>query len=62
MGETAEETGQFLDTFGRLPGVSWYPGHMVKAQRLVQSHYRSVDVVLEVRDARVRASERRRRG
>ena len=33
--------------------INWYPGHMVKALRGVQKKIKSVDLVLEIRDARV---------
>ena len=33
--------------------INWYPGHMVKALRGVQRKIKSVDLVLEIRDARV---------
>jgi hypothetical protein len=33
--------------------VNWFPGHMVKAQRLMRTRLKQVDMVLEVRDARV---------
>ncbi len=33
--------------------VHWYPGHMAKARRQIESNLAKVDVVLEVRDARI---------
>eukprot|EP00898_Chlorokybus_atmophyticus_P005589 jgi/Chlat1/6030/Chrsp4S06208 len=36
---------------GRL--VQWYPGHIARAERLLKEQLRSVDVVLDVRDARI---------
>ena len=33
--------------------INWFPGHMVKAQREIQKKIKLVDLVLEVRDARV---------
>jgi len=32
--------------------IQWYPGHMLKTQRLIQEHRSQVDVFLEVVDAR----------
>ena len=32
---------------------TWYPGHMARALREVQERIKLVDLVLEVRDARV---------
>jgi ribosome biogenesis GTPase A len=37
-----------------LPGVvNWFPGHMAKASKQVQRTLKKVDLVIEVRDARV---------
>lgn len=33
--------------------VQWYPGHMAKAKRMVKEHLKLVDLVVELRDARV---------
>lgn len=38
--------------------IQWYPGHMVKAKRLVKEHLKLVDVVIELVDARVPLSSR----
>lgn len=35
------------------PEIHWYPGHIAKAQRQLQEQIKRVDVVLEVRDARI---------
>lgn len=35
--------------------MSWFPGHMAKATRLIESKIKAADVVIEVRDARVRS-------
>ncbi len=35
------------------PPIHWYPGHIAKAERQLKEQLRKVDVVLEVRDARV---------
>ncbi|KAL7516597.1 hypothetical protein ACHAWX_001594 [Stephanocyclus meneghinianus] len=40
-----------LSTYQR-PKVNWYPGHIAKAERQLSETLRSVDVVIEVRDAR----------
>lgn len=34
--------------------MNWFPGHMAKAARSVENKIRAADVILEVRDARVR--------
>lgn len=36
-----------------LPAIQWYPGHIAKAERQLQEQIDKVDVVLEVRDARI---------
>ena len=36
-----------------IPSLQWYPGHMRKAERLVQENLKSVDVVIELLDARI---------
>lgn len=36
-----------------LPAIQWYPGHIAKAERQLQEQLAKVDVVLEVRDARI---------
>lgn len=33
--------------------IQWYPGHMAKAKKLIQAQLKRVDLVLEIRDARV---------
>lgn len=33
--------------------INWFPGHMVKARRLIQENLRLVDVVIELLDARI---------
>lgn len=41
-----------------LDTIQWYPGHMVKARKLVQEHLKLVDVVVELLDARIPMSSR----
>ena len=33
--------------------INWYPGHMTKAKREMQEKLRMVDMVIELRDARI---------
>lgn len=35
------------------PSIQWYPGHIAKAERALKEQLNRVDVVLEVRDARI---------
>lgn len=38
--------------------IQWYPGHMVKAKKLVRENLKLVDVVMELVDARIPVSSR----
>ena len=38
--------------------IQWYPGHMAKAKRLLQSQLSKVDLVIELCDARLPLSSR----
>lgn len=38
--------------------IQWYPGHMAKAKREVQENLKRVDVVIELRDARIPISSK----
>ncbi|MCS7030241.1 MAG: ribosome biogenesis GTPase YlqF [Gloeomargarita sp. SKYG116] len=40
----------------QLPPLQWYPGHMARAVKALNEHLQRVDVVIEVRDARIPAS------
>ncbi len=33
--------------------IQWFPGHMAKTRRLIQENLRLVDIVVEIRDARI---------
>ena len=33
--------------------INWYPGHMAKAKKLIQENLKLVDMILEIRDARI---------
>ena len=35
------------------PAIQWYPGHIAKAEKALKEQLKRVDVVLEVRDARI---------
>ena len=41
------------DTGYERPVVQWYPGHIAKAERALAETLKAVDVVVEVRDARI---------
>lgn len=36
-----------------LPLLQWFPGHMKKAQRIIEENLKLVDIVIEVLDARI---------
>lgn len=38
--------------------IQWYPGHMAKAKKEVQENLKKVDVVIELRDARIPESSK----
>ena len=35
------------------PAIQWYPGHIAKAEQQLNQHLNKVDLVIEVRDARI---------
>ena len=39
-----------------VPSIQWFPGHIAKTRRLMRDNLRLVDVVVELRDARIPAS------
>jgi len=41
-----------------LDTIQWFPGHMVKARKMVQDNLKLVDVVVELLDARIPVSSR----
>ncbi|MBC8258606.1 MAG: ribosome biogenesis GTPase YlqF [SAR324 cluster bacterium] len=47
--EAPELLGKSWDT----PDINWYPGHMLKAKKALAKQLKRVDVVLEMRDARI---------
>ncbi len=50
--ETPELVGKSWDT----PEINWYPGHMLKAKKQLAVQIKRVDIVLELRDARIPVS------
>ena len=43
----------FRKTFDFAGAINWFPGHMAKATREITEMLKKVDMVLEVRDARI---------
>lgn len=46
-------TGRKDEDSLKVQRVQWYPGHIAKAERLLKDRLKAVDVVLELRDARI---------
>jgi len=42
--------------YGNQQDINWYPGHMLKAKKELAEQLKRVDVVLEIRDARIPVS------
>ena len=40
------------------PIIQWFPGHMAKTRRLISENLKEVDIVLELRDARIPESSK----
>ena len=38
--------------------IQWYPGHMIKAKRMMQENIKLIDLIIEILDARVPLSSR----
>jgi hypothetical protein len=45
--------GKFRTAFSFNGIVNWFPGHMAKTTRLMRENMKNIDIVVEVRDARV---------
>jgi ribosome biogenesis GTPase A len=41
------------DLSGAAPAIQWYPGHIAKAEKALTDNLAKVDLVIEVRDARI---------
>ena len=41
-----------------MANYQWYPGHMMKAKRMMQEDARLIDLIIELVDARVPMSSR----
>lgn len=49
----AHQEKDSLEVIDQKPPISWYPGHIAKAERELAEYIKKVDVVIEVRDARI---------
>jgi len=43
----------FRTVFAFNAVVNWFPGHMAKTARLMRENLKNIDIVVEVRDARI---------
>lgn len=48
-----EDVNEFSVDNSGSPIISWYPGHIAKAERELAEYLKKVDVVIEVRDCRI---------
>ncbi len=55
-GETLAKQPKMQKTFAPALKLYWYPGHMVKGMRVIKDKLRDIDLVVEVRDARIPTS------
>jgi len=55
---TARRAAQAAFPAEALPPIHWFPGHMAKGLKDMEQRLRDVDIVVEVRDARVRSLAR----
>ena len=44
---------QTLPLSVNAPAIQWYPGHIAKAEKALNANLAKVDLVIEVRDARI---------
>lgn len=51
--ETLQHPGELVSLSAAAPRIQWYPGHIAKAEKALTSHLEKVDLVIEVRDARI---------
>ena len=50
--------GVLMDNRFEKMNIQWFPGHMTKAQRMIEENIRMVDAVCEILDARIPRSSR----
>ncbi len=42
-----------IESVNTIRNINWYPGHMAKTKRKIQEELKLVDIVIEIRDARI---------
>lgn len=47
-----------MDAMYEKMNIQWFPGHMTKAQRMIEENLKLVDAVCEILDARIPRSSR----
>lgn len=49
----SEQQQMAYEQLGTLAQLNWYPGHMAKAKKLIMENLKLVDLLVELRDARI---------
>ena len=57
ISEALTETGRSGNNYEKM-NIQWFPGHMTKAQRMIEDSLKQVDAVCEILDARIPRSSR----
>ena len=58
MQDNKEEMQQEQEYLTQTPSIQWFPGHMAKTRRVMKESLGLVDIVVELRDARIPKSSR----
>ena len=53
-----EQDQQEAEYLTKTPTIQWFPGHMAKTRRVMRDSLKLVDIVVELRDARIPKSSR----
>ena len=56
--QTAPEMEEEQEYLTQTPSIQWFPGHMAKTRRVMKESLGLVDIVVELRDARIPKSSR----
>ena len=56
--QTAPEMEEEQEDLTQTPSIQWFPGHMAKTRRVMKESLGLVDIVVELRDARIPKSSR----
>lgn len=61
MQDNKEEMQQEQEYLTQTPSIQWFPGHMAKTRRVMKESLGLVDIVVELRDARIQKAAATRR-